>query len=822
MRINYNQLARYILDKKIEISLFDYFKRLTEKDWDYYRTIITDHWLNVKGELDGLSVDSIRRKIESDSRKMSNSDLISQDKDRIKRRFISGNKLKNGSFSFSDLKIFLNYSDPIEILIIISKKDLKKRVIVSSPQKLLECIAYLNSKRVDQYHPESSDIYHQIPFNETDIRQILIKGQELFKWLGLPAQASTFENYLSDLTILIDEWNNSVSNSIEKKVYYNLPKREHADWGFVGYEEERAELIKKLAKGNRRLFQVIGQGGSGKSALVNEVCYQIYLENEIIYNQFIWISSKADILTNAKIKSINNSTQYSNYKDLLLQLFLAINNENISEFSEFNEFEISDLEHYVKASINGNDNIKRLIVIDNLENISKENQKKIIDFLEENINSPNYIIITTRHRIIDDFPSVNIELGGLGEKHGIELFTKLVKFYQFNHEIKSKNDQELVKRYVNIANHYPLAIKYCIEKAKKDNISLKLSFETCKNGGSDLHAFIFRDTYKLLSAGQKRLLKTIVVYKTSQLQDVDKHVLRIIFNSIYKNDNFDYCINSLFERTLISYVGLSDDDVIVVLSDLITSHVEDIINRHEMDTSKIHNHVEKFVKNQIDSISTSENDSSIRSSKIQHNILINVLPKINNQLALEAAIKDISKFSTTFYGLSYLQAKLLEMDYGEKKKQKRKKISDFYLKSIRLKPQFLPFWIDYLNFLKDYYPTTLSSKISPLLSDLFTVYFNLINAQNRIDFAHLILEVLSITKTKNEHCTRFMEYTLQNNLVLSIKKGHLNFVKYITTEWLKRPNKTVYIKQLLADEKLKTLLIKNEYQHFAVISKKIT
>ena len=823
MKINYNELARYLIDKKIEIPLFNFFKEITEQDWDYYREFITDNWLNPENDLEGVSVKSIKSKIINNSNKLNNKSLTEQDLKRINNKFRSGNKLKNGTYKFNDLKIFLNFAEPIDILFTIAKKDLKKSFRILNSEKVKNAISYLNAKRIEQYHPESSDIYHQVPYNETDIRQILFHGKELFQNLNNTAISNTFDYYLTDLTEIIGEWQQSDDNKKISNVFSNLPKRNHSEWGFVGYEKEKNELIGKLTKGNRRLFQVIGQGGSGKSALVNEVCHNIYLtfNNELNFRQFIWISSKSDILENGTVKDLKNSTQYSSYKDLLIQLFLAINNEDISNYLDYNGYETKELENIVKENINGKDKIKRLIVIDNLENISSKNQEKIITFLEDNTDTPNYVIITSRHRIIQDFPSVNIELGGLDKKSANELFSNLIEYYQINFQKKSKADNDLINSFLKIANYYPLAIKYNIEKSKIDNISLINSFELCKKGGTELHKFIFHDTYQTLNNGEKRLLKTIVVFKTNWYQNIDKHVLRLIFNSIYKNDNFELNIKKLHEKTLISYVGLSDDDVEVVLTDLITSHVEDIFVKYESDNSKIFNAIRSFEEKQKELNIDTNTNNQLRTSVIQNSIFTKVLSSINDQLAIDSAISEIKRYSNTFNGLGYLEAKSLESNKEVKKDYTRKRINDYYLTSIRLNPQFALFWVDYFNFLKNNYNATINSKLTPKLPELYNLLFNAVKEENKLKFAQLILEVLSITKTRNENCGQFMEFVLQNKINIICEQDDITTIKYILTNWVRKVNKSRYIQQLFEiktknkkGDDIQTMFVKKDFAFY--------
>jgi hypothetical protein len=811
-KINYNDISRYVLDKKIELPLFNYFEELTNIDWEYYQELIIDNWLNTNNSSTGISVPSINSKINRIASKINDPGLNEQDRERLKKKFRAGNNLKSGKFSFKDLKIFLNFTDPIEILITIFKKDLKKNIILSNIQDINKSASYLNSKRAEQYHPESSQIYYEVPFNETDLRQILTKGFDMFRLIGNPAAAGELEFYLSDITEIRNEWQTSSELVESKKVFSNLPKRKHIGWGFVGYEDEQEKLISKLSKGNQLLFQIVGQGGSGKSALANEVCHQIFLKynTQIKFDSFIWITSKSDILDNAEIKNIGKASRYKNYKDLLSQLFLALNEENVVNFEEFNDFEEKNLELEIVNYLNGNDGIKRLIVIDNLENISKENQERITDFLEDNVSKPNYVILTTRHRILE-LPSINIEIGGLGKKHGIDLFNKLIEYYQVEFKMTSKRDREDVENYVKLANYYPLAIKYCIEKTKKENCSLRSSFEICKEGSSELHRFIFRDTYSTLSGDEKRTLKTIVLYKTSLNHDIDKHVLRKIANTAYKNINVEDTLNTLYRNTLVTYVGLSDDDIQVVLTDLVASHIEDIIMRHEMDTTKIHNSIKAFIITQKISANSDTFQIDMRTSNIQKNKFQEALKYLSNKLRLVSIIEEIKSYSSSFYGLGYLEANLDQIELKLTNSVLKKRVNDNYLRSMRLKPEQSIFWKDYVKFVSIYYPNSYNTKLNPIFSNLINVFFSLENEINKIQFAEIISNVIELTKSKDEYVLQFWEYVFSNRIKLEYSKKKLPMYRYFIKSWLNKNSKVKYLEKVLNNDVLKDILINNDF-----------
>ena len=822
--LNWNSLARYIIDHCIDLRLFQYLSDLTKNDWPYYRVIITERWLNSENKQDGISQVGVLNKITNAKRKIQEENRTENEINKYSKRIKKAKKLAVGDYELEDLSNFFDFTDPVGILIILAKYDIKGRIKVVKREKVTQAISRIYDKRSDQYHPVSSGIIRNSPFTEGDIRVILEHGRTIFDCLGLRSDAQTFANYAENLPELIIEWENHEGLSEESDVFDNLPLREYENWGFFGYKVELDTLIEKLTNGNQRFFQIIGQGGSGKSALANELCHIIINKENprLKFNMFIWVTSKSDYLSTKGVEVDGGANNYSSYDDFIRQIFLGYNLASYEETQDFHEFSNEEIENELKELIGERDTIKKLVIIDNFENILPDNQRKITEFLDKYVSKPTYVIITSRHRIIDNFPSTNIEITGLDKTSAEKLFFKLMEYNEIDFRCRSEQDRHRVRDYLETASYYPLAIKYCIEKAKNESISIEKSFSVCRQGSSDLHKFIFHDTYSKLDPYPKKLLKLIALYKSEWDEDIDRNILRMMYNSIYNDTHFSTSLDILHEHTLISYLGISNDDIMVVLSDLIISHINHIIESTPgYDKEMIIRKMDQYRTNHFVASATPHKPSYTTTAIVGH-IFTECLKKVESVFNYKDAIDKIEEYSSEFYGMPYLRAKLLQLELsGSKTTNKRKTILDYYESALRLEPIPL-IYIDYFTFIKKFYPTTIRHKLSKKLPQLYSLYYNTTTIENKRSYARIVVDVLVSTKEyKNQESITFYEDLLNQAFTINHLTTDLKMLVHFANEWMKSSNKSIQLTKLLDittiatnDDNKKDLIITNNLTLF--------
>ena len=108
-----------------------------------------------------------------------------------------------------------------------------------------------------------------------------------------------------------------------------------------------------------------------------------------------------------------------------------------------------------------------------------------------------------------------------------------------------------------------------------------------------------------------------------------------------------------------------------------------------------------------------------------------------------------------------------------------------------------------------------------MFSQIITVFFDSYLPDNRIKFAEVIVEILSITKRADSVVMQFWEYVFQNDITLKYTNKNIQIYRSIIKDWLKKPSKTKYLEYALSNDGLKTLLVKHDYQLFTEISNKV-
>jgi hypothetical protein len=178
---------------------------------------------------------------------------------------------------------------------------------------------------------------------------------------------------------------------------YNLPQRTYEK--FIGRSVEINKLIRRISPEYRQhITEVIGINGIGKTALVVEVAYRCLeakrnldpisdRKNIPTFDAIIFTSSKATNLVGAKF--IPRPEKESTILDIFRVIAETLDEPIITQVSENKQLE------QVRMVL-----AKRcvLLIIDNMETLSKQESNKVISFLN-NVPYPTKVIITTRESL---------------------------------------------------------------------------------------------------------------------------------------------------------------------------------------------------------------------------------------------------------------------------------------------------------------------------------------------------------------------------------------------------------------------------------------
>src|SRR5215212_10210767 len=165
-------------------------------------------------------------------------------------------------------------------------------------------------------------------------------------------------------------------------VLASLPRRPY----FVGREEEIKAILESLQPNSRTfIIGIEGIGGVGKSTLATEVSYRC-IENDL-FESVIWISAKESILTLHGIEPV--IPEAKSLSDILITIGTSLGNPTIGNLS---------IQDQIKRAYNLLARRTTLLVLDNFESLSKNEQHDILEFLRRSPITLK-VVITSRERV---------------------------------------------------------------------------------------------------------------------------------------------------------------------------------------------------------------------------------------------------------------------------------------------------------------------------------------------------------------------------------------------------------------------------------------
>ena len=162
----------------------------------------------------------------------------------------------------------------------------------------------------------------------------------------------------------------------------SLPRRPY----FVGREEEIKTILQSLQPNSRTfIIGIEGIGGMGKSTLAIEVSHRC-IENDL-FEAVIWISAQESILTLHGIEPV--IPEAKTLSDILITIGSNLGNPTIGNLS---------IQEQIRRAYNLLARRTTLLVLDNFESLSKNEQRDILDFLRRSPITLK-VIITSRERV---------------------------------------------------------------------------------------------------------------------------------------------------------------------------------------------------------------------------------------------------------------------------------------------------------------------------------------------------------------------------------------------------------------------------------------
>jgi len=314
----------------------------------------------------------------------------------------------------------------------------------------------------------------------------------------------------------------------------SLPRRPY----FVGREEEIKIVLQSLQPNSRTfIIGIEGIGGVGKSTLAIELAY-LCVENDL-FESVIWISAKEFTLTLHGIEPV--IPEAKTLSDILITIGTSLGNPTIGNLS---------IQDQIKRAYNLLSRRTTLLILDNFESLSRNEQREIIDFLRRSPITLK-VVITSRERVSE---GQIIRLQGLS----FEESNALLEWDAHQKNIQLTKDQN--KYLVDITGGLPLALLWVQGQIAVLGYSVtqvldKLSLDT----DIPILQYCFNHSWNLLRHHNEKKLLFILALQPEAVSRVALNEIADITDA----DSFDIAISDLLQLTLIEH--LSDRDYFNIL-----------------------------------------------------------------------------------------------------------------------------------------------------------------------------------------------------------------------------------------------------------------
>ncbi len=322
----------------------------------------------------------------------------------------------------------------------------------------------------------------------------------------------------------IDGLTANTRESEKSNLLASLPRRPY----FVGREEEIKTILQSLQPNSRTfIIGIEGIGGVGKSTLATEVSYRC-IENDL-FESVIWISAKENILTLHGIEPI--IPEAKTLSDILITIGTSLGNPTIGNLS---------IQDQIKRAYNLLSRQTTLLVLDNFESLSKNEQRDILDFLRRSPITLK-VAITSRERVSE---GQIIRLQGLSYEES----NALLEWDAQQKNIHLTRDQN--KYLVELTGGLPLALLWVQGQIAVLGYSVtqvldKLSLDT----NIPILQYCFNHSWNLLRHNNE---KKILFVLALQPEAVSRAALKEV-TGIDDADDFDNAISDLLQLALIDH-----------------------------------------------------------------------------------------------------------------------------------------------------------------------------------------------------------------------------------------------------------------------------
>ena len=306
-----------------------------------------------------------------------------------------------------------------------------------------------------------------------------------------------------------------VEQVLAPKIPNNLPRRQ----AFFGRAKEMDTVMRALSPGDRTWGVLVdGIGGIGKSAIAIEAAYRLQEANS--FDAFVFVTAKQNILDPSGIKELNPPAR-------TLDEFL---NETARVLGQAGIAKLTGDEKR-RALIDVLRSMRTLLIYDNLETLSKEEQEGIADFLRE-LPQGCKAIITSRRRGGEGGVWLRVEKLDWDAALGI-----IKNQLSLDEGLASKLNRVGKVRWQELfdeTNGSPLALVHMLGLMRvRTALTFDGALEMLRgNRDEDLQKFIFQEARKELTENDKAALSALSFFVSSATFEAWMQVVNISRNAL--------------------------------------------------------------------------------------------------------------------------------------------------------------------------------------------------------------------------------------------------------------------------------------------------
>lgn len=420
---------------------------------------------------------------------------------------------------------------------------------------------------------------------------------------------------------------------IRESVENNLPIVDYDDTGFVGREEKKDELRKKIRSAHP-IISVIGSGGVGKTSLVLSCIYDMIDEDSFPFQKVLWTTLKTKSLQDGEFKELKGAVR--SFSD-------CVDRNDVLHHDGVKS--IDDLLFYMEC-------YKTLLILDNLETINSNDVKKLFD----DIPMGSKVIITSRIGVGEYESRLNLK--EFTENEACSYFRRLTKAYSATS--LSKLPQNEVNDFCKKLFYFPLCIKWFVINAAKGRSAAVLT-----QTKEELIEFCLSNVFDKLSDDAKHVLMIVMLrQRKCPLAEI-----------VYVNEQ-DYIktVAAINELCACSFLEQNEYGVYTI-PEFAGQYLMSKIDRHSIEYNEVNNRISKMIST-IRNLEIKNDphratcfrpkDNSERIAMIHSLKLIEAYHRSDEKemdLSLDRAMKsapkyaDIYRVAAVFYGMRHLTEK---------------------------------------------------------------------------------------------------------------------------------------------------------------------